>query len=89
MTVLESLPNCDNSQRIRREILTHSLLDHPHVIRFLGVVQEKAYGPPLIILPLVENGSLEHWIEDRFPTGADFAKIVGSLIIACQSTNIQ
>lgn len=66
------------SQILRREVITHAQLTHPNIIPLLGVYRDYANGPPLMILPLIENGSLEEYIEHTALKGAAFIRIVSS-----------
>lgn len=63
-------------QLIRREVITHSQLSHPNVLPLLGVFRENVDGPPLMVLPLVDNGSLEDYIQHSKLIGPDFARLV-------------
>ncbi|KAF8312283.1 kinase-like protein [Clavulina sp. PMI_390] len=44
---------------VHREAITHSQLDHPNILPFLGVFHKEAGSPPMMILPLMEHGSLQ------------------------------
>ncbi|KAF8296901.1 kinase-like protein, partial [Clavulina sp. PMI_390] len=41
-----------------REAITHSQLDHPNVLPFLGLYHETAESPPLTIVPYIDGSSL-------------------------------
>jgi serine/threonine protein kinase len=64
------------NQLIRREAITHSLLEHPNIIPFLGVCREGVTKPPMIVLPYIENGSLEEFMDRNHVMGFLFTKIV-------------
>jgi serine/threonine protein kinase len=72
-------------QLVHREAITHSLLDHPNVIRFLGVFTEHADSPPMVVLPFVERGSLSDLLRRNAVQGVEFAWIV--CLIALHSRN--
>ncbi|KAF8314691.1 kinase-like protein [Clavulina sp. PMI_390] len=44
---------------VHREAITHSLLNHPNILPFLGIYHEEIDSPPVTILPLIERGSLQ------------------------------
>ncbi|KAF8297425.1 kinase-like protein [Clavulina sp. PMI_390] len=44
---------------VHREAIIHSQLDHPNILRFLGIYHEDDKSYPLMIFPFVERGSLE------------------------------
>ncbi|KAF8291785.1 kinase-like protein, partial [Clavulina sp. PMI_390] len=46
-------------QLLHREAITHSLLNHPNILPFLGIYHDRAESPPLMVLPLIERGSLQ------------------------------
>ena len=66
------------NQHIHREAITHSLLDHPNIISFLGLYTESTDGPPLVVLPFLERGSLSEVMHcaGKAPTGVEFVWIV-------------
>ncbi|KAF8307628.1 kinase-like protein, partial [Clavulina sp. PMI_390] len=49
---------------VHREAITHSQLDHPHIIPFLGIYHEGVDSPPITILPFMERGSLQDLLAD-------------------------
>lgn len=63
-------------QLIRREVITHSQLSHPNVLPLLGVFREHTDGPPMMVLPLVDNGSLEDYVQHSKLIGPNFARLV-------------
>jgi serine/threonine protein kinase len=63
-------------QFIHREAITHSLLDHPNIIPFLGVYSEYTDTPPMVVLPFVERGSLSDLLLEKSIRGVEFAWIV-------------
>lgn len=55
----------------------HSQLSHPNIIRLIGVAREWEGGPPMMVLPFMEQGSLE----DYYGRGLSldlFAKVVST-----------
>ena len=59
-------------------MITHSLLDHPNIIRFLGVCFEGADSNPMMVLPFIEKGALADLISDESVVikGVEFVRIV-------------
>ncbi|KAF8294170.1 kinase-like protein, partial [Clavulina sp. PMI_390] len=49
-----------------REAITHSQLQHPNVIQFLGIYQEGPDALPLTIAPYMERGSLQDSVANKF-----------------------
>ncbi|KAF8297000.1 kinase-like protein [Clavulina sp. PMI_390] len=51
---------------VHREAITHSQLDHPNILRFLGIYRD---GPslPLIITPFIKRGSLRACLKSKSP----------------------
>jgi serine/threonine protein kinase len=39
-------------------VITHAQLDHPNIIQLHGVFYDNPEAPPMMVLPLVEKGSL-------------------------------
>lgn len=73
------------NQLIHREAITHSQLDHPHIIPFLGVYCEDADGPPMAVLPFAERGSLSDVIREEGVHGVEFVWIVRSIAHMCRT----
>ena len=67
---------CKRGQLIRREAITHSLLEHQNIIPFLGVCRPGIDKPPMIVLPYIENGSLDDFILNNPITGIHLTEIV-------------
>ncbi|KAF8304957.1 kinase-like protein [Clavulina sp. PMI_390] len=44
---------------VHREAITHSQLDHPNILPFLGIYHEEVDSPPITVLPFMERGSLQ------------------------------
>lgn len=42
---------------VHREAITHSQLNHPNILAFLGIFHEDFGSPPIMVLPYIENGS--------------------------------
>lgn len=63
-------------QLIRREAITHSLLEHQNIIPFLGVYHRGVDKPPMIVLPYIEHGSLDKFIVNNPIIGTYFIEIV-------------
>ncbi|KAF8314692.1 kinase-like protein [Clavulina sp. PMI_390] len=51
-------PLRDVIRLVHREAITHSLLNHPNILKLLGIHNERR-GPPLTVLPFIEQGSLQ------------------------------
>lgn len=60
-------------------MITHSQLSHPNIIRLLGIAREYEGGPPMMVLPFVEHGSLEEHVKNARLEANVFAKIVRGL----------
>ncbi|KAF8279881.1 kinase-like protein [Clavulina sp. PMI_390] len=54
---------------VHREAITHSLLDHPNILPFLGVYHEEIDSPPVTTLPLIERGSLQQLLSGPLLVG--------------------
>ncbi|KAF8301388.1 kinase-like protein [Clavulina sp. PMI_390] len=54
---------------VHREAITHSLLNHPNVLPFLGIYYEGVDSPPISILPHIERGSLQDLINGSLLVG--------------------
>jgi serine/threonine protein kinase len=63
-------------QLIHREVITHAQLDHPNILRFLGVLYDSTEAPPMMVLPLVEKGALADLIITKVIAGVEYAWIV-------------
>ncbi|KAF8309230.1 kinase-like protein [Clavulina sp. PMI_390] len=51
---------------MHREAITHSQLDHPNILPFLGVSHEAPNSPPIVVLPFCDGGSLHDVLTDGF-----------------------
>ncbi|KAF8314490.1 kinase-like protein, partial [Clavulina sp. PMI_390] len=58
------------------EAITHSQLHHPNVIPFFGVHQDIADSHPLIILPFLEQGSLQAILTKHLLKPHDFQHVL-------------
>ncbi|KAF8312069.1 kinase-like protein, partial [Clavulina sp. PMI_390] len=58
-----------------REAITHAQLSHPNILPFLGVFQEHADSPPVMVLPFLERGSLQDILIDQRLSTSDFQRI--------------
>lgn len=67
-------------QLIHREVITHSQLHHPNIVPLLGVFCETAVGPPMMVLPFAEKGSLSDLVREELIQGVRFAKIVRCIL---------
>ncbi|KAF8305975.1 kinase-like protein, partial [Clavulina sp. PMI_390] len=47
-----------------QEAITHSQLEHPNILPFLGIYRENEESYPLMVLPYLERGSLEDRLGD-------------------------
>lgn len=62
-------------------MITHAQLDHPNVLPLLGVFRDHIDGPPMMVLPLIENGSLEDYIGHTRLTDSMFTQVVSAIVI--------
>lgn len=56
-------PDNFNVKLLQKEIVTHAQLEHENIIPLLGVYRETDDGPPMMILPYLENGSAPDYLE--------------------------
>ncbi|KAF8317424.1 kinase-like protein, partial [Clavulina sp. PMI_390] len=54
-----------------REAITHSQLQHPNILPFLGIYRESNESYPLMVLPYLEQGSLEDMLREPESGGID------------------
>lgn len=68
---------------VHREAITHSQLDHPNILPFLGIFHEEEGSPPLTVLPFMTNGSLSELILDSEEAldASNFSRIVGDSFV--------
>ncbi|KAF8303275.1 kinase-like protein, partial [Clavulina sp. PMI_390] len=61
---------------VHREAITHSQLNHPNILPFLGLYHENHGSPPVIVLPLVESGSLQDLLAGPLLEWTTFKRIL-------------
>jgi serine/threonine protein kinase len=61
---------------IKREIIVHAQLQHPNIIPLLGIYRESADEPPMMVMPLMKNGSAPAFLQSFSCGDLDCAKIV-------------
>jgi hypothetical protein len=59
-------------------VITHAQLDHPNIIHLLGVFYDGPEAPPMMVLPLAEQGALADLIVTKVIKGIEYAWIVCS-----------
>ncbi|KAF8311137.1 kinase-like protein, partial [Clavulina sp. PMI_390] len=52
---------------VHREAITHSQLQHPNIIPFLGIYHDSLNSPPLTIVPFWGRGSLSSMLSRQWP----------------------
>lgn len=69
-------------KRVKREIVIHRQLKHPHVVGFLGAFRDNTphLSAPLIVLPYLPKRSAKAWIEQH-PTPLNYLRIVSSPLL--------
>ncbi|KAF8319723.1 kinase-like protein [Clavulina sp. PMI_390] len=64
------------TQLVHREAITHSQLSHPNILPLLGIYQESQKSPPILVLPLVERGSLRDLLKGQLIDATSFQCIL-------------
>ncbi|KAF8306920.1 kinase-like protein [Clavulina sp. PMI_390] len=68
---------------VHREAITHSQLNHPNILPFLGIYHEGVKSPPIIVLPFVERGSLQDLIASASIELETLKVVVSSHLLQC------
>jgi hypothetical protein len=72
MTILSDVCSEDHIRRLMTEAVMMSDLNHPHIMKLLGVAVEPEMGLPMIVMPYMSNKDLQSYLRrSRIPETED------------------